>query len=169
MIGLLDKKQPREDIHNWNLNNVFRKIGTREEAKKRVFAWLYNPKSQDYLLNREYDRDSVLQKYYNGKEVTTFCDRTIETDDHHALNYIIQSTASDLFLRQMIKVWEYLRDKKSNIAFCLHDSLVIDLHDEDENMIHEIKEIFAKTELGTFRVNVSGGKDFGNMKAMNVR
>jgi uncharacterized protein (UPF0210 family) len=69
----------------------------------------------------------------------------------------------------MIKVWEHLRDKKSNIAFCLHDSLIIDLHSEDENMIHEIKEIFAKTELGTFRVNVSGGKDFGNMKAMNVR
>ena len=169
MIGLLDKKQPREDIHNWNLNNVFKKVGTREEVKKRVFAWLYNPKSQDSLLNKAYDRDSVLQKYYNGSQVTTFFDRTIETDDHHALNYIIQSTASDLFLRQMIKVWEHLRDKKSNIAFCLHDSLIIDLHSEDENMIHEIKEIFAKTELGTFRVNVSGGKDFGNMKAMNVR
>jgi DNA polymerase I-like protein with 3'-5' exonuclease and polymerase domains len=105
----------------------------------------------------------VVQKYYKEGQVTTFFNRIIDSDDHHALNYIIQSTAADLFLRQMIKVWEYLKDKKSNIAFCLHDSLVIDLHHDDQNIIQEIKELFADTELGCFKVNVSHGKNFGEM------
>jgi hypothetical protein len=69
----------------------------------------------------------------------------------------------------MIKVWELLKDKESQIAFCLHDSLVIDLAEKDETMVNEIKEDFAKTELGEFKVNVFGGKSFGEMKRMNVR
>jgi len=169
MLALLGKKQPEEDLHEWNLKNVYGGTGTRDEAKKRIFAWLYNPESKDRLLNKEYDRDSVLQKYYNGSQVTTLWNRTIDSDDHHALNYIIQSTAADLFLRQMIKVWELLKDKKSQIAFCLHDSLVIDLAEEDETIVHELKEEFAVTELGKFKVNVFGGKSFGEMKRMNVR
>jgi len=134
-----------------------------------VFAWLYNPESKDHLLNRIYDRDSVVRKYYNGSQVTTIFNKIIPSDDHHALNYIIQSTAADLFLRQMIKVWELLKDKESQIAFCLHDSLVIDLSNNDEEIVHKIKEIFASTSLGKFKVNVYGGKNFGNMKRMNVR
>jgi len=169
MLALLGKKQPQQDLHDWNLKHVYKGKGTREEAKKRIFAWLYNPESKDRLLNKEYDRDSVLQKYYNGSQVTTLWNRTIDSDDHHALNYIIQSTAADLFLRQMIKVWELLKDKKSQIAFCLHDSLVIDLTEEDETIVHELKEEFAVTELGNFKVNVFGGKNFGEMKRMNVK
>tara|TARA_Y100001938_G_scaffold79366_2_gene109624 strand:- start:1379 stop:2569 length:1191 start_codon:yes stop_codon:yes gene_type:complete len=169
MMGLLGKEQPLEDVHEWNMKNIFNNKGTREEAKKRIFAWLYNPKSQDNLLNKEYNRDFVTNKYYDGKQVTTFFDRTIDSDDHHALNYIIQSTAADLFLRQMIKVWELLKDKKSSIAFCLHDSLVIDLHVDDEMYVNDIKNMFAKTELGEFKVNSFGGRNFGDMKRLNIK
>ena len=169
MMGLSGKTQPKDDIHDWNRENIFKGSESRESAKKRAFAWLYNPESKDRALNKEYDREFVLQKYFNGAQVKTIWGRTIDSDEHHALNYIIQSTAADLFLRQMIEAWEFLKDKRSNIAFCLHDSLVIDLHEEDGVLIHEIKEIFANTNLGKFKVNVSGGKNFGEMKEMNVK
>jgi len=168
MAALAGKKQPAGDIHDWNLKNVFKGEGSREDAKKRVFSWLYNPKSQDHLLNKEYDRKSVEQEHFNGNQVTTIWDRTIDSDEHHALNYIIQSTAADLFLRQMIKVWDLLRGRKSSIAFCLHDSLVIDFHEEDKNLIYKVREVFADTDLGKFEVNFSGGKTFGDMKEMKI-
>jgi len=168
MMALLEKQQPKEDVHVWNMNNLFEGVRTREEAKKRMFAWLYNPKSQDHLLNKEYDRDAVVQKYFTQGEVTTFFSRTIEADEHHALNYIIQSTAADLFLRQMIKVAAALEGKKSTIAFCLHDSLVIDFHEEDKGIAHDLHDIFAATELGTFKVNVSCGKNFGQMRECKI-
>jgi len=170
MMALLGKKQPEEDVHVWNMNNVFEGVvtRTRDEAKKRIFAWLYNPKSQDHILNKEYDRDTVVKKYFTGGQVTNFFSRTIEADEHHALNYIIQSTAADLFLRQMIKVARSLEGKKSTIAFCLHDSLVIDFHEEDKGLVYDLHEIFATTELGRFKVNVSCGKNFGEMRECKI-
>ena len=167
LMGLLGKEQPQEDMHEWNLKNVFGGIGTRNKAKERIFAWLYNPKSKDYLSNRAYDRDSVLQKYYNGSQVTTFWNRKIDSDDHHALNYIIQSTAADLFLKQMVKVWNILKNKKSYIAFCVHDSFVVDFAEEDIGILREIKKIFKSTDLGEFKVNIVAGKNYGDMHKLS--
>jgi len=169
MLALLGKKQPADDLHEWNLKNIYKGAGTREKAKKRIFAWLYNPESKDQSSSQEYNREELLEKYWDGIHIKTYFGREITADKHHALNYIIQSTAADLFLRQMIKVWELLKDKKSQIAFCLHDSLIIDLAEEDEEMVNELKEEFANTELGIFKVNVFGGKNFGEMKRMNVK
>jgi len=168
MLALLNKEQPQEDIHKWNLKNVYGDMGTREKAKKRIFAWLYNSKSKDHLSNREYNREELLKKYWDETYVKTYFGRKIEADKHHALNYIIQSTAADLFLRQMIKVWELLKNKQSYITFCLHDSLVIDLAQEDEDMLLDIKEAFINTELGMFKANLHGGQNFGEMKRMNI-
>jgi len=169
MLSLLDHEQPQEDIHEWNAQNVFKGTLTREKTKKRTFAWLYNEKSKETSLNGVYDKNKIKEKYWDGEKVRTVFNREIESDEYHAINYIIQSTAADLFLRQLVKVWDILRDKKSHIAFCLHDSLIIDFSDEDVDIINDLKSAFAKTPLGEFKINTFGGKDFGNMKRMNVK
>ena len=51
LLALSGKDQPQEDIHEWNVKNVYRSLITREKAKQRIFAWLYNPESKDYLSN----------------------------------------------------------------------------------------------------------------------
>lgn len=164
LLSLAGKEQPDGDLHEWNAQHVYRGLVTRDEAKKRIFSWLYNPESRDYVSSRAYDRDTVVQKYYNGNQVRTFCGRTIPSDDHHALNYIVQSTTSDLFLKRAIKVDKILQGKKSNIAFLLHDSLVIDFSRDDTHMLDEIVNTFGDTELGNYVTNVSVGRDFGTMK-----
>jgi hypothetical protein len=168
LLALAGKEQPTIDIHDWNVKNVYDSSITREAAKKKVFAWLYNPKSKDRRLNEVYDRDAVVQKYFNGWHVNTFFGRKMPADGHHALNYIIQSTTSDLFLRRMLKVWDYLKDKKSKIAFSIHDSLVIDYDRSEHQLLPEIISIFSDTDFGKYKVNVSGGKSFGKMKEMKI-
>ena len=166
LLALAGKEQPEIDIHEWNAKNVYRGLVTREEAKKRIFAWLYNPDSKDYLSSRAYERDSVRQKYSTQGQVTTFWSKIIPSDEFHAMSYIIQSTTAELFLRQMIKVDKFLQDKKSHIAFPLHDALVIDLKAEETNIIPEIIDIFSDTELGRFKVGSSAGKNFFDMKPL---
>ena len=168
LLALSGKDQPRGDIHEWNAKNVYPESVTREEAKKRIFAWLYNPESKDYFSNRAYDRSSVVKKYYDGSQVKTFFSRTIPSDDYHALNYIIQSTASDLFLRRAIEISKMLQGKKSYIAFTLHDSLVIDYAEEDGDLIQQLHDTFRDTDLGQFVVNVSTGKNFGEMTKLEL-
>lgn len=164
LLGLNEKEQPDGDIHQWNINNIYRGIGTREEAKKRIFAWLYNPKSKDILSNRYYERDSVLHKYYDGQQVTTFYNRIIEADKHHALNYLIQSTTNDLVLSKAFKIVEKLKGKKSFVSFTLHDSIVIDYDDTERTTVEELIDIFSDTPFGNFKVNVSAGKSYGAMR-----
>jgi len=164
LLALCGVEQPQDDIHDWNIQNVFRGLGTREEAKVRLFSWLYNPNSDDHLLNRTYDRKKVLKKYYDGKAVKNIFGREIESDDFHALNYLIQSTCADLVLEQAVKLDNLLKNKKSKIAFIVHDSIVVDVTKEDFNMMTTMLNCFADTRLGKFKVNVSGGKTFGNMR-----
>jgi hypothetical protein len=46
----------------------------------------------------------------------------------------------------------------------IHDSLIIDLAKEDRDLLEQIQNTFSNTELGTFKTNVSIGKNFGDMR-----
>lgn len=167
LLALSGKEQPSIDIHDWNVENVYRGLLTRDEAKKRIFAWLYNPASKDYLSGRAYDRDEILKKHFDGNRVTTVFGRNIPADNHHALNYIIQSTTSDLLLKRAIETGKILHNRKSTVAFLLHDSLVIDFAKSDTSLLDEIVETFGNTDLGRYVTNISVGKNFGAMKRYN--
>ena len=168
LLSLLGKEQPTGDIHEWNIKNVYLDLVTREEAKKRIFAWLYNPESKDRLSGRAYGRGRVKQKYWDGKVVNTMYGRQIESDNHHALNYIIQSTFADLFLRQTLKVHDLLKNKKSFISFLIHDSLVIDLAEEDKKILPKLKKALMSTDLGKFKISLNAGKNFGDMRLLKI-
>ena len=168
LLSLQGKSQPMGDMHEWNMQNVFKGDITRSEAKKRIFAWLYNPESHDALCEHAYGRDSVVQKYFTQGQVTTFWGKVIPSEKRTALNYIIQSTCAENVLRQMIKLSNYLKGCKTNVAFPIHDSVVLDFSIEDRGKLGEIVDLFSNTELGKFKVNVSVGSNFGNLQKLEV-
>jgi hypothetical protein len=165
-LALQGLKQPKEDIHTWIGENVFKGQITREESKKKFFAWLYNPEAINEKLEKIFDKKKILDNYWDGYKIRTNYDREIEAGPKHALNYLIQSTTSDLFLRRMIDVWHLLKTRTSFVAFCIHDSLVIDFSVEDKLLLQEIMDKFSDTELGVFKANVSVGKNFGDMRKL---
>jgi len=164
LLALSGSEQPPGDIHQWNIAKVFRGLGTREEAKKRVFSWLYNPLAQDALLSKAYDRETVIKKYFDGQHVRTIFDRTMPVDRRRALNYIVQSTTSDLFLDRAVAVNSLLKDHQSSIAFLIHDSMVLDICDSEKSILEPLIKAFGSTRLGNYKVNVSAGKNFGDMR-----
>jgi hypothetical protein len=64
----------------------------------------------------------------------------------------------------MVAINEKLKNYKSFVAFSIHDSLVIDLDQEEKHILPELIEIFENTDLGTFKANVSAGKNFAEMR-----
>ena len=165
LFYLLGKEQPAIDIHEWNVNNVYGGLLTRDKAKERVFAWLYNLESRDRLTEQAYSRDKILEKYWDGESVKNPFGRTIKSDKFHAISYLIQSTAADIVLRQMIKVDNLLEGRKSHIAFTIHDSVVIDMAEEDMSLLPQIKKQFSTFKDIQLLTNVSIGSDFGNMES----
>jgi len=169
LLALSDKSQPLMDIHEWNRRHLSGgKTLSRQEIKNSIFAWLYNSKKHpnEKILRKMFDKDKVLSDYWNGEVVKTCFNREIPADKHHALNYIIQSTCADLILQKMIKICDILKGKKSNIAFCVHDSIVIDLHTEDKHLMKNIIDEFSNTRFGKFKTSVNAGKSFGDMKEL---
>ena len=176
LLGLLGKEQPPGDVHDFHLNEIFTDIETREQAKVAFFAWLYGSrsaviKSDVAKLTKFYEKDSLLEKYWDGNTVTTpFKKQIPDTSKHHALNYLIQSTAAELTLKQALKL-EYLLRKQSHgshIAFLIHDAVVIDMKNEDDDLLKSLVALMSSTNFGTFRVNIKKGKTLGSMKDIQI-
>ena len=164
MLGLLGKEQPYIDLHDYNAYELFGGQVTRDEAKKKLFSWLYNPNAEDEVLSKLYDRAAVKEMFWDGNMVKTMFHREIPSDEYHALNYIIQSTCSDLIMDRAISINEILEGKKTKIAFIIHDSIVLDYADEDGDFINMVYWEFMSTPFGRFKTNASGGRNFGEMK-----
>ena len=167
LLSLSGKEQPKEDIHKWIVENVFDNSITRDESKIKTFAWLYNPEAKNKKLEELFNKEELINEFWDANKITTPFGRVIECDRKLALNYLIQSTTSDLFMHQMIKISKSLEGRASYIAFCMHDSLIIDFCAEDLDLISNLCSTFSDTTLGDYKVNLSLGQDYGSMKKMD--
>ena len=168
LLALSGQEQPHNDIHDWNVKNVFGGSLTRGEAKVKTFAWLYSS-NENKDLERLYTKDFVRNKYWDGFKIKTDYGRIIENvDEHHALNYIVQSTTIDMVHEQAYKVYELLKGRKSHIAFLIHDAVYIDLAEEDRYEILNLLDTFKKTRYDMFKVNVSAGRNLGEMQELRL-
>ena len=163
MISLMGQKQPQEDIHEWNIKNIFKQDISREQAKQKFFAWLYN--SENKTIDSEfYSKDTLVEKFYIDGQIRTPFGRRTVCDRFHALNYLLQSASSDNCLERVNKIERFLRDRRSYVAFTIHDCVIIDLHRDDRDLIPQIKQIFEDTKLGQFKSSCHIGKNFGDMR-----
>lgn len=168
LLGLSGQSQPQEDIHEWNICNVFEKSSmTREDAKTIFFSWLYNPDSTE-IQTSYYDRKKVLDEHYDGEYISTMFGRKIKVGDWKALNYIIQSTTSDLVLDRAVAIDKALQGRKSYISHIVHDEVVIDFADEDRDQLAHLKEIFSNNKLAPFMVNICAGRNYYDMGTLTL-
>ena len=168
LLALSGQTQPQEDIHQWNLHNVFeRPEMDREEAKTIFFAWLYNPDSTQ-IQTTYYDRKKVLDKYYDGEYINTMFHRKIAVEEWKALNYLIQSTTADLVLERAGVIDEALKGTPSFVSHIVHDEIVIDFCDQDRKKLAEVKEIFSQNKLAKFMVNLKAGPNYYEMETLTL-
>lgn len=167
LLGLSGSEQPEEDLHQWNMENLYKEEElSRAEAKEKIFSWLYNPNSLDKEAEKYYCRHKLVKNYFSEGKIRTPLGRIIESQERTALNYLIQSTSSDIFLNSAYGIWEMLEGKKSEVRFLVHDSILLDLSDEDKELLPEMIDNFSKTPLGKYKVGVSIGKSYGEMRKM---
>jgi len=165
-ISLSTDTHPSVDIHTWNMENVLENVTERNKAKKKFLAWFYNPHS-DVVQSEHYDRNLLLNKYYNGNMVSTPFGREIEADDFHALNYLLQSSSSDNCMTQCIKINKFLTNNKSFVHSVVHDSITIDLDFADRNLLPQIQELFEDTQLGWFKSSVQVGHNLRDLREIS--
>jgi hypothetical protein len=166
-IALAGEEQPQEDVHQWHIKNLIEDELTREDAKIRFFAWLYNYDSNDDEFAR-YHRDNLLQEWYKDGYIVTPFKRKIQVESRKALSYLIQSTTADLVLERAIALDHFLQDKKSFVSHIVHDEIVIDLANDERDLVSNIKTLFSHNKLDKFLVNLTCGKNYFDLKGLNL-
>ena len=176
LLGLLKKPQPEGDVHNFHIKEVFGGSHTRASAKTSFFAWLYGSKtavnkSVALKLNDFYKKDALLDDYWDGTAIRTPYKKVIPCDSkHYALNYLVQSTAAELTLKQALKINYLLNTRASGsfLAFVIHDAIVLDMKNEDKNLLRVVAKMMRSTNFGTFGINIHEGKNLGSLRKIEV-
>mgnify|MGYP003963375455 FL=1 len=176
LLGLLGADQPAEDVHEFHLNNIFTGLSTRDEAKVAFFAWLYGSRAaaktpEATALEGFYDKSSLLDVHWKDKTVTTpFRKQIHDVEKHYALNYLVQSTAAELTLKQALKLDHLLRTQGSGsaIAFIIHDAVILDMKKEDEHLLKMLYELMKSTNFGTFSINIKKGQTLGSLRKEEI-
>ena len=90
----------------------------------------------------------------------------MDVDRHHALNYIVQSTAAELTLKQALKIDYLLRTRAtgSNISFLIHDAIIIDMKKEDLPLLESLVSLMQSTNFGKFKINIKKGENLGSLR-----
>ena len=169
LMALSGREQPQGDIHEHLQSEIFGGWGKRSEFKERLFAWLYNPNSDDTVFDQFFSRQTFRDFFAAEDELlTTPFGRRLIVEERKAQNYLLQSTTSDQVLENAYKIQKMLKGKKSTIAFTLHDSIILDMSQEDAIMIRDIKSQFEQTRWGSFVSTCKIGKNFGNLKELSI-
>ena len=162
---VLDKPQPKGDLHDWNTTVVYKNAIDRDQAKKAMFAWLYDLNKEDQQLEKYYERNKILDTFYKEGKIVNPFGREIECDKDHAIPYLVQSTTADYVLRKLNEVNVLLKGKNTKIFTTIHDSIVIDLDWSERAIINDILAVLRKDN---FVVNTSTGKNFGEMREIKL-
>ena len=67
---------------------------------------------------------------------------------YKGINYLVQGTSADILNERLIKVYEYLEDKKSNVLLQVHDEIICEVHDSElQEVSKEIVDIMQQNSL----------------------
>lgn len=167
-LALSGKAQPDKDFYLYliDLLKATENITlSRDEAKRKMLTWMYDDKV-DKNLENALEKEKLLNLYYDGSKIKTPFGREIWADPHHAISYLIQSTANDIILELTSDMNEFLMKSgaKTKVAYVIHDAVMFDIHEKEKNIVPSIIKYFENTKFGKFKLNISVGQNTNNMR-----
>lgn len=157
---------------------------TRKEAKTLNFMLLYGggakklAEALDITVTRA---RSLMQKYFmrlkNVKKFIKGVERTAKTRGYieswlgrrfyfkdknfcyKAPNALIQGGIADVVKTAMVRLDEYLKDKKSRMLLNIHDEILFEVHETEKEIIPKLKEIM-ETAYEAKHLPLTCGVDF---------
>ena len=144
----------------------------RQMAKAITFGTIYgigNKKLSQQLGTTPAEAGAYKKQYFQGmKGSKEFFDTVVETVvargwiknrygrryqiaprfAYKGVNYLVQGTSADILSERMLKIHEYLADKKSNILLQVHDEIICEVHDSElEDLPFDIKQLLEQNSL----------------------
>lgn len=114
-------------------------------------------------------KSEELKGYFDSLGcITTPWGSIIRIEKRHAsFNNFIQSYAAELVAEKVMLIREYLKGKKSQFLFQVHDSLVLDMHPDEQEIIHDIYAILKVQDSMILGVTYRLGNNYKELGPHN--
>jgi len=165
------KKYLEKDIHEETAKIIFNKdVVSKEErdfAKKINHSIVYgagkntiidslssfsNPESIYNIITQVlkpilYSKNGLISEFKNKKYINNYFGTFVFPQKEHAIyNNYIQSTAADIIAKKIIEIHSLLLRFHSKITTSIIDSIVVDIHPDEEFLIENITKIMSKVD-----------------------
>lgn len=171
LLALCKIKQPQEDLYN--ILHKKQDHLSRPEFKSNLIASLYSNHPERTPLQSLISKRFLKERFpiVNNK-ITNIFGKTMDCEEYYYFTRLIQSTSAYIFFQQVWQMIAFLVKfgYKSQVAFCIHDSLCIQLHKDELHLIQTIKDILSSVELksinysDTFPMKVKLGTNYATLK-----
>ncbi len=137
---------------------------------KKLSSEFNNPEEQLYkvrlLLKPIIDKSDEIKERYkaNGFLVNPWGSIIHAEKTHASFNNYIQSYASEIVVDKLFEIKEFLKPYKTQFLFQVHDSLVFDLHPDENFLIEKISELLQYHKNMLFGVSHSIGDNYKDLK-----
>jgi hypothetical protein len=168
---LVDYKFDGEDIHDF-LSKIYQV--DRKSSKTITFQQLYGGISQKYKNHPFFAKaQSYIDESWRFFEENGFIkcpisgyifekDKLGEMNPQKLLNYILQNLETSMNILILYDIFKHIRKLKSKIVLYVYDSILIDLHLSEKNIIEEI--VSNAYSRFNFKLNKKIGLNYDDLK-----
>lgn len=130
------------------LKNILRDIPNNEEALIRVRTFLKPIITKIEEINKSFEQGYIIND--SGTIVRPNKGWAI-------FNNYISSTATDIVIEKLFEIKEYIRERKINLMYQVHDSFVFDVHPEELENIEDFVNFISHFKNTVFQVDCKIG------------
>jgi len=135
-------------IYGMGIASLAIQLGKTENEAKMFRQRYYDriPKAKPFIndLKAKIERGEYVYNGYNRRYVIT------PDKAYIGINYLVQGTSGDIIKENMIHIDKFLEDKKSKMLIQIHDELLFDIDEEEEEsgIVYQIASIMKTNRLG---------------------
>ena len=146
------------------------------DSKAITFRQLYGGVQREYMNIPLFSKvshkiDRMWMEFNRRGYVTTPLGRKLSKDNlkdmnsNKLFNYMLQATETELNMKILSKVMDFLKDKKSKMILYTYDSYLLDIHSDDFDSLQNLKILI---EGNGFPTKVEIGDRYSEMKSIEI-
>lgn len=150
--------------------------GAGEETLIDILSTFDNPDDKIYQIRQFLSplmtkSREMMKEFKDRGYIVNKWNSIIRTDKVHAsFNNYIQSTASEIIVDKTLEIRKLLNGhRRSQFLFQVHDSIVLDLHPEEMDLIDEIKRTLSTCGDMTLTLSIKAGRSYGELEPIEKR
>ena len=147
------------------------------DSKAITFRQLYGGVQQEYLHIPLFSKvshkiDKMWMEFNRRGYVTTPLGRKLSKSNlndmnaNKLFNYMLQATETELNMKILSKVMDFLKDKRSKMVLYTYDSYLLDIHSDDFNSLQNLKILI---EGNGFPTKIEIGDRYSEMKSIDIK